>query len=166
LFLFQFIIFGQPFGIGYGWIWRQSKRSCDCTFYWRQTRSGRKNPAATATPHYNYSEANNQNNQNRAGSRGTMPLFNVSRRFRPSPILDSNYRRELMDLCDGFGSTTLPSCTPPCGSLQGETREFPIGLNCAHLSPYQYQPRLSYVGVDSNWSLSSHGQGYYGTNHY
>ncbi|KEH18955.1 Ara4-interacting protein [Medicago truncatula] len=125
-----------------------------------------QNLAATATPHYDYSEANNQNNENRAGSRGIMPLFNAARRFRPSLLLDSNYRRELRDLCNGFGATTISNSTPPRGSPQGEAREFPTGINSAHVSPYLYQPGLSYAGADTNGSLSSHGRGYYGSNDY
>lgn len=109
--------------------------------------------AATATPHYNYSEANNQLNQNRTGSRGIMPLFNAARRFRPSLLLDSNYRRELRDLCNGLGATTLSSSAPPRGSPQGEATEFPTGMN-------------SYGGANINGSVSSHGRGYYGTNEY
>ncbi|PNY09392.1 UBX domain-containing protein [Trifolium pratense] len=123
-----------------------------------------QNLAATATPHYNYSEANNQSNQNRAGSRGILPFFNAARRFRPSLLLDSNYRRELRDLCNGLGSTTLSSSTPPHGSPQGEGREFPTGNDSALVSPYR--PGLSYAGAVNNGNLSSHGQGYYGTNDY
>jgi FAS-associated factor 2 len=95
-----------------------------------------------------------------------MPLFNAARRFRPSLLLDSNYRRELRDLCNGFGATTLSSSTPPRGSPQGEAREFPTGINSAHVSPYQYQPGLGYAGADTNGNLSSHGRGYYGSNDY
>jgi FAS-associated factor 2 len=123
-----------------------------------------QNLAATATPHYNYSEANNQSNQNLAGSRGILPFFNAARRFRPSLLLDSNYRRELRDLCNGFGATTLSSSTPPRGSPQGETREFPTGNDSAVVSPYR--PGMSYAGAVNNGSLSSHGRGYYETNDY
>ncbi|WJX87064.1 hypothetical protein P8452_69294 [Trifolium repens] len=123
-----------------------------------------QNVAATATPHYNYSEANDQSNQNLAGSRGILPFFNAARRFRPSLLLDSNYRRELRDLCNGFGATTLSSSTPPRGSPQGEAREFPIGNDSAVVSPYR--PGLSYASAVNNGSLSSHGRGYYETNDY
>ncbi|WJX92754.1 hypothetical protein P8452_74355 [Trifolium repens] len=123
-----------------------------------------QNLAATAMPHYNYSEANNQSNQNLAGSRGILPFFNAARRFRPSLLLDSNYRRELRDLCNGFGATTLSSSTPPRGSPQGETREFPTGNDSAVVSPYR--PGMSYAGAVNNGSLSSHGRGYYETNDY
>ncbi|CAI8607551.1 unnamed protein product [Vicia faba] len=123
-----------------------------------------QDPAATATPHYNYYEANNQNNQNRAGSRGIMPLLNAARRFRPSLLLDSNYRRELRDLCNGLGTTTLSSSASPRGSPHGQVMGVPTGINSAHASPYQ--PGLSYEGAYTNGNLSSHSQGYYGTNHY
>ncbi|CAL5196172.1 unnamed protein product [Lathyrus oleraceus] len=124
-----------------------------------------QNPVATtATPHYNYSEANNQNNQNRAGSRGILPLLNAARRFRPSLLLDSNYRRELRDLCNGLGTTTISSSASPRGSPQGEVLGVPTGINSPHVSPYQ--PGLSHEDAYRNGNLSSHSQGYYGTDDY
>ncbi|XP_073219436.1 plant UBX domain-containing protein 8 isoform X2 [Cicer arietinum] len=111
-----------------------------------------------------YSEANNQNNQNRGGSRGIWPLFNAARRFRLSLLLDSNYRRELRDLCNGLGSTTFSSSAPPRSSPQGEAVEVPTGTNSALVSPYQ--SGLSYAGADINGNLSSHGRGYYGADDY
>ncbi|XP_058765782.1 plant UBX domain-containing protein 9-like isoform X1 [Vicia villosa] len=123
-----------------------------------------QNPAATATPHYNYSEANNQNNQNRAGSSGITPLLNAARRFRPSLLFDSNYRRELRDVCNGLGSTTLSSSASPRGSPQGEVMGIPSGINSSPVSPYQQG--LSYEGAYRSGNSSSHGQGYYRTNDY
>lgn len=124
---------------------------------------GQNHPAAA--PQYNYSGADNQNqNQNRDGSRGIMPFFNAARRFRPSLLLDPNYRREIRDLCNGFGATTLSSSPQPHVSPQGVVRGAPAGFNSAPVSPYH--SGFSSTSADMNGNLASHGQGIYGSNDY
>ncbi|XP_054779767.1 plant UBX domain-containing protein 8-like [Prosopis cineraria] len=111
-----------------------------------------------ADPQYNHMDVNNQNY---AGSRGLLPLLSAVRRFRPSLLLDSNYRRELRDL---YNKT---SCTPhnsraPCTSHPGEVREAPVGINSTYeLSHYS---GLSSSSIDVTGNSSSHGQGFYGAN--
>ncbi|KAK7292595.1 hypothetical protein RJT34_15446 [Clitoria ternatea] len=99
-----------------------------------------------------------QYNQNRVGSNGMMSLFNAVRRFRPSLLLDPNYRTELRDLYNGIGATTSPRASHP------EVREVPTGVNSVFGPPYQSGVRLT--GADMNESLSSHGRGIYETDDY
>ncbi|KAL4336935.1 hypothetical protein HN51_046717 [Arachis hypogaea] len=57
------------------------------------------------SPQYIQSNVND-NNQNRGWSRGVMPFLNAARRFRPSLLLDPNYRRELRDSYNGIGASS------------------------------------------------------------
>ncbi|KAJ1392595.1 UBX domain [Sesbania bispinosa] len=116
-----------------------------------------------AAPQYNYSEVNNQN---RAGSHGILPLLNAARRFRPSLLLDPNYRREIRDLCNGMGGTTFTSQAPapPHASHPGEVREVPAGINSA-FGPH-YQSGLSSTSAGMTGNFSSPGRGIHGTEDY
>ncbi|XP_057454526.1 plant UBX domain-containing protein 9-like isoform X2 [Lotus japonicus] len=120
-----------------------------------------QNVANDAAPNYNYSD---DNNQNRAGSRGISPFLNAARRFRPSLLLDSNYRRELRDLYTGMGATGLTSRGSPNASYPGEVTGVPPGPNIAYGLPYQ--SGLNSANADVTGNLPSHGRGAYGTNDY
>ncbi|MED6135722.1 hypothetical protein PIB30_049305 [Stylosanthes scabra] len=65
----------------------------------------RQNHGGGGSPQYVQSSVN-ANNQNRGWSRGVMPFLNAARRFRPSLLLDPNYRRELRDSYNGIGASS------------------------------------------------------------
>lgn len=81
-----------------------------------------------AAPQYNHMDINNQNY---AGSRGLLPLLSAVRRFRPSLLLDSNYRRELRDLCNGTSATPLNNHAPYT-SHPGAVMGTPVGINSTY----------------------------------
>ncbi|XP_061340187.1 plant UBX domain-containing protein 8-like [Gastrolobium bilobum] len=114
---------------------------------------------ANATQYNNYSDGNNQNH---VRSRGVMPFLSAARRFRPSLLLDSNYRRELRDLCNGTLTSHAP--LPPHAIHPGESTEVAAGTNNAFEPPYR--SRLSSTSADMTENLSSHGRGVYGTDYY
>ncbi|XP_022642017.1 plant UBX domain-containing protein 9 isoform X2 [Vigna radiata var. radiata] len=111
-----------------------------------------------AAPRYNNTGASNQDRG--SGSNGILPFLNAARRFRPSLLLDPNYRRELRDLYKGTGGTAYTNRPPPLTSHPAEVREVPAWIN----NPFEphYQPGLSTTGED----LSSHGLGIRGTDGY
>ncbi|WVZ16103.1 hypothetical protein V8G54_009085 [Vigna mungo] len=111
-----------------------------------------------AAPRYNNTGASNQDRG--SGSNGILPFLNAARRFRPSLLLDPNYRRELRDLYKGTGGTGYTNRLPPLTSHPAEVREVPAWIN----NPFEphYQPGLSTTGED----LSSHGLGIRGTDGY
>ncbi|RDX64931.1 Plant UBX domain-containing protein 8, partial [Mucuna pruriens] len=110
-----------------------------------------------ASPQYNNSGASNQN-------LGILPFLNAARRFRPSLLLDPNYRRELRDLYNGNVATAFTSRPPPLTSHPAQVREVPVGINSA-FRPH-YQSGLSTTGADATGDLSSHGLGIRGTDGY
>ncbi|KAI9087265.1 hypothetical protein K1719_030735 [Acacia pycnantha] len=112
----------------------------------------------TAGPQYNHMDVNNQNY---AGSRGLLPLLSAARRFRPSLLLDSNYRRELRDLYNGI-SATPPNSHAPYTSRPGEVMGTPVGINSSY--EQSHYSGLSSSSVDLTGNSSSHGQGIYGAN--
>ncbi|KAK7349566.1 hypothetical protein VNO77_07022 [Canavalia gladiata] len=126
----------------------------------RHILSGQGQNLAPA-PHYNDSGVRNQNCD---GSRGIFPFLNAARRFRPSLLLDPNYRRELRDLYNGIGSTAFTSRAQPNTSHPGEVREVPAGMNSV-FEPH-YQSGLSTTAADTAGNLSYHGRGIYGTGDY
>ena len=80
--------------------------------------SQRQNLAAAA-PQYNYSNVNT-NAQNQPGSSGILPFLSAARRFRPSLLLDANYRRELRDLYNGIGASRhAPHASPTSENMTG-----------------------------------------------
>ncbi|KAK7274582.1 hypothetical protein RIF29_15678 [Crotalaria pallida] len=109
-----------------------------------------------AAPQHNYSDVNNQN---RTGSRGILPFLSAARRFRPSLLLDPNYRRELRDIVNGIGATT-PTNHAPHASHPGEVGQVPSGFNSAFELPH-HQSRLSSTNADRTGNLSSDGWGVY-----
>ncbi|OIW02089.1 hypothetical protein TanjilG_14788 [Lupinus angustifolius] len=114
-----------------------------------------------AAPQYEYSDVNNQN---RAGSRGILPFLSAARRFRPSLLLDPNYRRELRDTVNGITAPT-PTNHAPHTPHPGEAREVPSGFNNAFEMPH-YQSGLSSTNANRNGNLISDGRGVYGTENY
>ncbi|KAG5009256.1 hypothetical protein AAZX31_07G074300 [Glycine max] len=116
-----------------------------------------------AAPQYDNFGASSQNRG--GGSNGILPFLNAARRFRPSLLLDPNYRKELRDLYNGIGgSTSFTSRPPPLTSHPAEVTEVPAGINSA-FNP-QYQSGLSTTGADMTGHLSSHGLGVRGTDGY
>ncbi|QCE00090.1 hypothetical protein DEO72_LG8g826 [Vigna unguiculata] len=114
-----------------------------------------------AAPRHNNTGASNQDRG--SGSNGILPFLNAARRFRPSLLLDPNYRRELRDLYNGTGgagATAYTNRPPPLTSHPAEVREVPAWIN----NPFEphYQSGLSTTGED----LSSHGLGIRGTDGY
>ncbi|CAJ1950004.1 unnamed protein product [Sphenostylis stenocarpa] len=109
-----------------------------------------------AAPQYN------SINQHRGGgSNGIMSFLSAARRFRPSLLVDSNYRRELSDLYQGIGGAIeYTNRPPPLTSHPGEVREVPAWINSV-FEPH-YQSGLSTTGED----LSSHGLGIRGADGY
>lgn len=104
--------------------------------------SQRQNPVAA--PQHNYSDAKNQNP---AGSGGILPFLSAARSFRPSRLLDPNYRRELRGMVSGISATPFSSPVRP-DSHPGEARETPSVLS------------------STNADRISGGRGVYGTDDY
>ncbi|KAL9303886.1 hypothetical protein ACSQ67_021149 [Phaseolus vulgaris] len=102
-----------------------------------------------AAPQHNNIGASNQNRG--GGSNGILPLLNAARRFRPSLLLDSNYRRELRDLYKGIGD----------GGATAYTNRPPPAWTNSPFEPH-YQSGLSSTGED----FSSHALGIGGTDGY
>ncbi|KAE9605449.1 hypothetical protein Lal_00024731 [Lupinus albus] len=114
-----------------------------------------------AAPQYEYSDVNNQN---RAGSRGILPFLSAARRFRPSLLLDPNYRRELRDTVNGI-SSPAPTNHALHTSYPGESREVPSGFNNAFELSH-YQSGLGSTNANRAGNLISDGRGVYGRDNY
>jgi len=116
------------------------------------TRLSGQGQNLAAAPQHNNIGASDQNRG--SGSNGILPFLHAARRFRPSLLLDPNYRRELRDLYKGIGggggggATTYTDRPPPAWTN----------------SPFEphYQSGLSTTGED----VSSHGLGIRGTDGY
>ncbi|XP_068478823.1 plant UBX domain-containing protein 8-like isoform X3 [Phaseolus vulgaris] len=83
-----------------------------------------------AAPQHNNIGASNQNRG--GGSNGILPLLNAARRFRPSLLLDSNYRRELRDLYKGIGdggATAYTNRPPPAWTNSPFEPHYQSGLS-------------------------------------
>lgn len=61
---------------------------------------------APSYPEHNYSNASGGS---QGGQYGLFPLLNAARSFRPSNLLDPNYRRQIFDQMRGYPSSVLPS---------------------------------------------------------
>lgn len=83
------------------------------------------------------------NNQSRVGSRGIVPLISAVRSFRPSLLLDPNYRRNLINQI-GTSNFNHNATSPHMGEVTG----FPVGM----------RPAIT----DSLGSPSYYGGGIYG----
>ncbi|KAK7390030.1 hypothetical protein VNO78_25328 [Psophocarpus tetragonolobus] len=110
-----------------------------------------------AVPQYNNSGASNQSHGR--GSSGIFPFLNAARRFRPSLLLDPNYRRELRDLYNGIGggASAFTNHPPSLTSHPAEVGEVPARINSA-FGPH-YQSALNTTGADLTGNLSSQGLG-------
>ncbi|KAM3746435.1 hypothetical protein ACB098_06G202200 [Castanea mollissima] len=87
------------------------------------------NQAAAASQPYNFP---NMNGPVQAGPRGILPLLSAARSFRPSLLLDANYRR---DLYSSIGASAFGT-RGPYVSHPGEGREFPQHLNSGNEQPH------------------------------
>ncbi|XP_022757213.1 plant UBX domain-containing protein 9 isoform X2 [Durio zibethinus] len=79
------------------------------------------NPTSAVSSQYNSVDTNNQS---RVGSRGIVPFISAVRGFRPSLLLDSNYRRNLLNQIGG--SNFNHHATSP---HMGEVTGVPVGFN-------------------------------------
>ncbi|KAI4328735.1 hypothetical protein L6164_021068 [Bauhinia variegata] len=109
---------------------------------------------SVAPPEYSYTEVNYQD---RAGSPGFLPLLAAARRFRPSLLLNPNYRRELRELYNGMRATSFTSRVP---SHPGEAREVPLGIDGAF--EQQRHSGVSSTNAYGTRISSSGGQEIYG----
>ncbi|XP_062154471.1 plant UBX domain-containing protein 8-like isoform X2 [Alnus glutinosa] len=108
------------------------------------------NPTPAAAQQYG---SMGMNDQNQAGSRGLVPFLSAARSFKPSLLLDPNYRRHLYNRigASAFGSRG------PFTSQSGEAGELPQRFN-----PVNEQPHHSGLRQTEDLSGLSHGQGTYG----
>lgn len=65
------------------------------------------------------------NNQSRLGQSGLLPMLSAVRSFKPSSLLDPNYRR---DLFNQIGAVGFPG-RAPLVSQPGEVTGTPVGFN-------------------------------------
>lgn len=112
----------------------------------------------SAGPQYNHTDVNNQNH---VESHGLLPLLSAVRRFRPSLLLDPNYRRQLKDLYNRIGASSFTNHVP-CTSNPEEVREVPVGVNSAF--ERAHHSGFSSTNVDMSGSSLYHGQGIYEMN--
>ncbi|XP_041014982.1 plant UBX domain-containing protein 9 [Juglans microcarpa x Juglans regia] len=108
-----------------------------------------------ANANYATSAAFQQHHQIRDGSRGLSPLLAAVRSFKPSLLLDPNYRR---DLYKRIGASAFNS-RGPFISHSGQVGELPQRFNSGNEQPYHLGPRQT--DDVSGVSLSS-GQGTHG----
>nr|KYP77004.1 hypothetical protein KK1_021268 [Cajanus cajan] len=97
-----------------------------------------QNLGATAAPLDNNAAPSNR-------KIGIPTIVNAARTFRPSLLLDANYRRELRDLCVGIGASAFRSRPPSLASHPLEAREGPAGINSAWEPHYQSRLNTAHV---------------------
>lgn len=98
-------------------------------FYFCPSLSSTNQAAAAASQPYHFP---NMNGPVQAGPRGILPLLSAARSFRPSLLLDANYRR---DLYNSIGASALGT-RGPYVSHPEEAREFPQHLNSGNEQPH------------------------------
>nr|KYP77002.1 hypothetical protein KK1_021266 [Cajanus cajan] len=76
---------------------------------------------------------------------GISTFVNAARTFRPSLLLDANYRREHRGLCDEIGAAAFRSGPPSLASHPLEAREGPAGINSAWEPHYQSRLNTAHV---------------------
>lgn len=108
------------------------------------------NPTPAASQQYG---SMGMNYQNQAGSRGLSQLLSAARSFKPSLLLDPNYRRDLYNRI-GASAFTSPR---PFSSQPGEVGVLPQRFNTVN-----GQPHHSGLGQTEDMSGLSRGQGTYG----
>ena len=87
-----------------------------------------------------------------ARPRGILPLLSAARSFRPSLLLDANYRRDLYNSIGASDFGTRGQYVPH----PGEVREFPQHLNSSNEQPHHSE--LRQTEYDTGTSLP-HGLG-------
>lgn len=117
------------------------------------TRSSSQGPNLPAAPQYNRNPE-------------ILPLLNAARTFRPSLLLDANYRRELRDLYNGIGATAFTSHASPRPSHPPAVRELPAGFNSVFEPHYQSGLSTTHADTTRTGNLSSQGLGIHGTDGY
>ncbi|GMJ01557.1 hypothetical protein like AT4G00752 [Hibiscus trionum] len=109
------------------------------------------NPIAAASSRYDSVDVNNQSG---FGSRGIVPLISAVRRFRPSLLLDPNYRRNLLNQI-GAPNFNQQATSPHMGEVTG----VPVGFNSGNEHPLYSGVRP--VITDSPGTPSYYGGGVY-----
>uniref|UniRef100_A0A7N2MDN4 UBX domain-containing protein n=1 Tax=Quercus lobata TaxID=97700 RepID=A0A7N2MDN4_QUELO len=104
---------------------------------------------ASASQPYNFP---NMNGPVQAGPCGILPLLSAARSFRPSLLLDANYRRDLYNSIGASDFGTRGQYVPH----PGEVREFPQHLNSSNEQPHH--SGLRQTEYDTGTSLP-HGPG-------
>ncbi|KAK8635627.1 hypothetical protein V6N13_004354 [Hibiscus sabdariffa] len=109
------------------------------------------NPVTAASSRY---DSVDMNNQSGFGTRGIVPLISAVRRFRPSLLLDPNYRRNLLNQI-GAPNFNHQATSPHMGEVTG----FPVGFNSGNEHPLYSGVRPAIM--DSPGTPSYHGGGIY-----
>ncbi|KAE7999798.1 hypothetical protein FH972_004194 [Carpinus fangiana] len=87
------------------------------------------NPTPAASQQYG---SMGMNHQNLAGSRGILPFLSAARSFKPSLLLDPNYRRDLYNRIGASAFTNRGPSIPPSGVVGGLPQRF----NTVNEQPY------------------------------
>ncbi|KAG5231327.1 plant UBX domain-containing protein [Salix suchowensis] len=107
-----------------------------------------RNQFSAASPQNNFADTRNQM---QSGERGILPFLSAARSFRPSLLLDPNYRRNLYSQ---IGASVFPTSSGPQFSPNGE-------INNGHGQLYHSGPRPGVGGVSGN--SSTHGSQIHGS---
>ncbi|XWS35742.1 hypothetical protein CRYUN_Cryun20dG0022300 [Craigia yunnanensis] len=95
------------------------------------------------------------NNQSRVGTHGIVPLISAVRSFRPSLLLDPNYRRNLLNQI-GASNFNHHAASPHMGEVTGA----PVGFNGGNEHPLHSEVRPAIT--DSTGPPSYYGGGFMG----
>ncbi|KAL4384329.1 hypothetical protein GQ457_15G018710 [Hibiscus cannabinus] len=109
------------------------------------------NPITAASSRY---DSVDMNNQSGFGTRRIVPLISAVRRFRPSLLLDPNYRRNLLNQI-GAPNSNHQATSPHMGEVTG----VPVGFNSGNEHPLYSGVRPAIM--DSPGTPSYHGGGIY-----
>ncbi|MBA0821922.1 hypothetical protein Goarm_018750 [Gossypium armourianum] len=109
------------------------------------------NPVSSASSQNNFVDTNNQSG---LGTGGIVPLISAVRRFRPSLLLDPNYRRNLLNQ---IGTPNFNHYTT--SHHMGEVTGVPVGFNSRNEHPLNSGVRP--VITDSPGTPSYYGEGTY-----
>ncbi|KAG8488955.1 hypothetical protein CXB51_016951 [Gossypium anomalum] len=109
------------------------------------------NPVSSASSQNNFVDTNNQSG---LGTGGIVPLISAVRRFRPSLLLDPNYRRNLLNQI-GTPNFNHYTTSPHMGEVTG----VPVGFNSRNEHPLN--SRVRPVITDSPGTPSHYGEGTY-----
>ncbi|KAK8501419.1 hypothetical protein V6N13_016132 [Hibiscus sabdariffa] len=109
------------------------------------------NPITAASSRY---DSVDMTNQSGFGTRGIVPLISAVRRFRPSLLLDPNYRRNFLNQI-GAPNSNHQATSPHMGEVTG----VPVGFNSGNEHPMYSGVRPAIM--DSPGTPSYHGGGIY-----